>query len=100
RRGAAAEEDRHHLVRRRERRLALEVGGEGGFPPRRVDVLADMAVEVAIGAFRPAERPVDIDRQRRGHRRGSSAAASFSKARARWLMRSLSAGSISPKVSV
>ena len=60
--------------------------------PRAIDV------EIAIGTDARAERPMDIDPKRRRRRRHHRAAFSFSKATARWLMASLSAGFISPKV--
>ncbi len=62
RRRAAAEEDRAHLASRRQRRamgdLALESGDEPLFVGRRG---ADVAVEIAIGALRQAERPVNVN---------------------------------------
>ena len=51
--------------------LVIEIAEQRPRPPRRVDLVADMAVEIAIRAFRPAERPVDIDGERLGgERRG------------------------------
>ena len=44
-------------------RFMGEVGEQRLAPLRLVDRLADMAVEVAIGAFGDAERPVDVERQ-------------------------------------
>ena len=59
---AAAEEHRAHLAARRQRRAM----GDFGLERREIALLvdspaADMAVEVAIGTFRQAERPMDID---------------------------------------
>src|SRR5262249_4621960 len=102
-----AEEDRDDLALRRQLGLTVEVGEQRGGPGGGVDLVADMAVEVAIRAFRPAERPVDVDGERLGlghccrmpaYCDGKSAAASLVKARERWSIRYFSAGSISPKV--
>ena len=41
-----------------------EISEQGRLPFSDVNALADMAVEIAIGAFGDAERPVDIERQR------------------------------------
>ena len=41
-----------------------EVGQQGVAPRVLVDGVADVAVEVAIGAFGDAERPVDVERER------------------------------------
>ena len=73
-----------------------EVGEQRVAPQLLVDRLADMAVEVAIGAFADAERPMDVKRERCGH--SFNAATSLRNAAARWLMACFSAGSISPKV--
>src|SRR5207302_5742808 len=116
RRRAAAEEDRDHFAVGCKLRLVLKIGEQGAGPTLVLDCLADMAVEVAIRAFRPAERPVDVDGERfaRGPltptlspggdegvrlRRPAQrhASTSFSKARARWLIRRFAASSW-PKV--
>src|SRR3546814_480276 len=81
-----------------------------------VDGSADMAVEVAIGAFRQAERPMHVNAETRvpsaalrkwrdlwddrGRHDVKQAAISLRKASARWLIACFAAGSISPKVSV
>ena len=71
-------------------------GGEAGF----IDMLRDMRVEIAIGAFGTAEWPVNVKRQRGkgiiAH--GKQAATSLANASARWPISSFSCGSISPKV--
>ena len=94
----------------------LQLGQQGRPPARLVDGFADMAVEVAIGALGLAEGPMDVECQfgrggislglashrgvdLGGHTGASKqAATSLAKARARWLMACLAAGSISPKV--
>src|SRR5271156_1472711 len=48
---------------RRQLGLAVEVGEQRVGPCRGVDALPDMRVEVAIRAFRPTKRPMDVDRQ-------------------------------------
>src|SRR5262249_6800372 len=101
RRRAAAEEDRGQPAARCLIREMVELGEQRAAPARLVDLRPHMAVEVAIGAFRPAERPVHIKREarvgRRGHR-GKQRATSLAKASAWWLMPCFSAASISPKV--
>ena len=62
---ATAEEDRPETPSGQRRRLIRQVGEQSVAPRRLVDALADMAVEIAIGAFRDAERPMDIKRERR-----------------------------------
>jgi hypothetical protein len=42
----------------------IEIGEQRPLPPHRIDVVANMAVEIAIGAFRPTERPMDINGER------------------------------------
>src|SRR6202008_1617193 len=42
----------------------VEVAEQGACPPRRIDAVAHVTVKVAIRAFRPAERPVDVDCER------------------------------------
>ena len=71
RRGAAAEEDRGERPARGLGRQPLELGEQGAPPAGGVDAVADMAVEVAIGAFGPAERPVHVEGEAvgRGRRR-------------------------------
>ena len=63
RRRAAAEEDRAQRAARRQRREMVELGHQRPGPAPMVDAAADMAVEVAIGAFGLAERPVDVERE-------------------------------------
>ncbi len=66
-RRAAAEEDRGQprplgCPGAQPLRLVRQLPAIGGRPARLIDHLAgDMAVEVAIGAFDPAERPMDIE---------------------------------------
>ena len=63
---AAAEEDRANDPPRRERRPMSDFGPEGREKPALVDRSgANVAIEVAIGAFRQAEWPVDIDPEAR-----------------------------------
>src|SRR6185312_1630023 len=59
--GAAAEEDRGDRPAARLVSVVVELGKECPPPLRLVDRRPDMAVEVAIRAFRQAERPVDVD---------------------------------------
>ena len=67
-------------------------------PPPPVIHLGDgVTVEVAIGAFRQAERPVNVNAEGFYPKH---AATSLRKASARWLMACLASGSISPKVRV
>ena len=85
RRRAAAEEDRGQRAAGQQPRFVREVGEQRLAPRILVDALADMAVEVAIGAFADAERPVDVERERlAGH--SLSAATSLRNASARWLI--------------
>ena len=72
-----------------------EICQQRGSPSVLIDRVADMAVEVAIGAFGDAERPVDVEGEV-AHL--PSAATSKLNASARWLMACFSAGSISPNV--
>ncbi len=65
---AAAEEDRSDPPPRQRLRLIGQVGEQRVLPRRLVHACADMAVEVAIGAFRDAERPMDIEGEIVGHR--------------------------------
>ncbi len=112
---AAAQVDRDQAARAGQGAVALQVGQYGAGQHRLLLGLAAVAhhVEVAIGADAGAIGPVHIDRDRRGvgdagtGRRPdrcprriaqNSAAFSFSKARARWLMRSFTAAVSSPKV--
>src|SRR5690606_23949092 len=73
--------------------MAVDLGDERARPAGMVDHVADMAVEVAVRALRPAERPVHVDAEaglcprrtfargrvrslfRRAHRRWSGQAA-------------------------
>ena len=74
RRRAAAEEDAGRAPAPRRRRAAMSRSAQQRVAPAvLVDRVADMAVEVAIGAFRRAERPVDIERAAAG--RGASSFA-------------------------
>jgi hypothetical protein len=98
-----------------------DLGGEGPAPGGVVDPSGDMAVEVAIGAFRQAERPVDVDAEAAPARLFSpvlslgpapvladvghgpqpwekTRAVSSEKAIARWLTLCFQAWSTSPKV--
>src|SRR5258706_2977127 len=61
RRGAATEKHGAYLASGGELGLVLEIAHEGPRPARRIDTVADVTVEVAVGAFRPAERPVNIN---------------------------------------
>ena len=58
---AAAEEDRAEWATGRQRRLMREVGEQRVAPLILIDGGADVAVEVAIGAFADAEGPVDVE---------------------------------------
>src|SRR5690606_36938976 len=57
RRGAAAEEDRAQRTRPDLVGMAVDLGDERARPAGMVDRAADVAVEVAVRALRPAERP-------------------------------------------
>ena len=87
RRRAAAEEDAGHLARSGAGAHRRKLGREGRREALLVDrLVADMAVEVAIGAFGRAERPVHIDAEAGAglaHAGPSLARANFWKARAR-----------------
>src|ERR1700750_1113809 len=95
RRRSAAEEDRRELPFGKQSRLVGEVRKQCLAPCIVVDAIADMAVEVAIGAFADAERPVDVERKRFAAH-SFSAATSLRKASARWLISCFSWGSNSP----
>ena len=83
---AAAEKDRRHFAAWRARRGGFDLACKGARKAFLIDRgVAHMAVEIAIRAFRQAERPVHIDaegvlRVSAGQRQIS---ASFTKARAR-----------------
>ena len=62
---APAKEDRGQLAPRQQGRLVRHVGEQGGLPGGDIGFRADVAVEVAIGAFCEAERPVDVEREGR-----------------------------------
>ena len=63
---AATKEDRRYLAPRCQRRAMGDLGPERRHESRLVHrLVADMGVEVAIGAFREAEGPVDIDPEAR-----------------------------------
>ena len=64
-----------------------------------LDAVAHMGIEVAVGALRFAERPMDIDAQA-GARHRKQASTSRRKARPRWLMAFFSASVISAVVRV
>ena len=69
-RRAAAEEDRGEPPRPDLVGAAVDLGDQGARPAGIVDRGSHVAVEVAVGALRPAERPVDVEpeagvRQRR-----------------------------------
>ena len=65
RRRAAAEKDRGDLAIRRARGGGFDLAGKGPGKPFFVDRrMPDMAVEIAIRAFRQAERPVHVDAER------------------------------------
>ena len=90
---------------RRQRALVIELGEQRLAPARLVDRLADMAVEVAIGALGQAERPVDVEGEAgpgpRSFARQQARGDQLARRRAaRWLMACFSAGSISPNVMV
>ena len=66
RRGAAAEEDRRHNAPRRKGSAMGQLLAKGRDKARLVDGgRPDVAVEIAIGALRQAEGPVDIDTEAR-----------------------------------
>ena len=68
RRRSATEEDARHAPPRRKRGEMRKLGKIGGEEPGFVDAaVAHMGVEVAIGAFGAAERPVHIDTERYAH---------------------------------
>ena len=107
---APAEEHAGDLRLRQQRGKMVELAQQRAPPPRLIDALPDMAVEVAVGTLGEAERPVHIEgeRLRRSRRRrfglanhdraGRKAAASCSKARALWVSGCFSSGTISPKL--
>ena len=61
--GAAAKEDAVEHPARGLGRQTGDLATIGGQPARLVDGRRDMAVEVAIGTFRRAERPMDVKRK-------------------------------------
>ena len=105
-----AEEHAGDLRLRQKRGKMVELVQQRAPPPRLIDALPDMAVEVAVGALGEAERPVHVEGEPRGRsnrrrfglanhgRVGRKAAASCSKARALWVNGCFSSGTISPKV--
>ena len=107
---AAAEEHARQPPAGNAPRHRLQLPQQRAAPAAVVDRAGDMAVEVAIRAFREAERPVHIKRERaavralpagaaRRHGAGpSDRASSFAKASARWLTECFQAGSASPNV--
>jgi hypothetical protein len=64
RRRAAAEEDACDAPLSGSRAERLELTQKRRAKARVVDIPADMGIEVAIGTFRKAERPVDVDAER------------------------------------
>ena len=58
---SAAEKDRVQQTIRRLCRYAVEFGQQRMSPPHLIDACGDMAVEIAIGALRLAERPVHVE---------------------------------------
>ena len=103
---AAAEEEARHGARSRLAAEPAELADQGIGKGGRVDRdMADMGIEVAIGAFGTAERPMDIEAERFGGSLGHGASAvpircrSPAKARARCDIACLASAAISPKVS-
>ncbi len=105
---AAAEEDGVQDAALGQGTDAVDFGFERLQPPGLVDTGGDVAVEVAVGAFRLAEGPVEIEAEAGvapifvglGVHQGNRAATSLWKASARWERRFFSQRSISPKVWV
>ncbi len=63
---AAAEENRIHRSSRRETGAMREFRAEGREEARFIDRrMPDMAIEIAIRAFRQTERPMDVDAEAR-----------------------------------
>jgi len=96
--GAAAEEDRPQRVPLGRPRLMRHVGEQRRFPDLGIDAGAHMAVEVAIGAFLQAERPVNVERQRHAFVQHGSGLACQALAAVCWV--SLQSGAASPAGSV
>ena len=67
RRGAAAEEDASQPTVRRRGGVVVEFSQQRIAPAGVVDGLGYVAVEIAIGAFRLAERPMNIKGDGIGH---------------------------------
>ena len=99
RRRAAAEEDRFDPAAWRLASGVLELCQQRFAPASLFDAVADMTVEVAIGALRLAERPMDVDAQRR-RVHPKQASTIIRKARPRWLMAFFSPSAISAVVRV
>src|SRR5206468_5757736 len=97
RRSSAAEEDGGQRAARQKPCLMREIGEQGVAPVILIDARADVAVEIAIGAFADAKRPVNVEREGLAAH-SLSAATSLRNASARWLIACLSSGSSSPKV--
>jgi hypothetical protein len=100
-RGAAAEEDGVEDAALGQGADAVDFEFEGAEPLSLVDAGGDVAVEVAVGAFRLAEGPVEVEAEAGVApvvHQGNRAATSFWKASARWERRFFSQRSISPKV--
>src|SRR5258705_1384035 len=97
RRGPAAEEDRGQRAARQQLRLICQIGEQGVAPFVLADFGADMAVEVAIGTFADAKRPMDVKRERFASH-SFRAATNLRNASTRWLILCFASGSISPNV--
>src|SRR5262245_24194267 len=90
---AAAEKERFSLAHAHPRRVPTQIGNDRIEQRRLIAAARPIDVEIAIGTNARAIRPMDIDAQTH-----FSAATSFAKARARWLIACFASGSISPKV--
>ena len=62
-RRAAAKKDAADRAARQTRGGAVNLIQQGPAPGILVDAFADVAVEITVGAFRQAKRPVQIDRE-------------------------------------
>src|SRR5262249_22963916 len=101
RRRAAAEEHRLDLPARRFARGVFQLRQQCLSPAFLIDSLAHVRIEIAVGALRLAEGPMDIDAQGRMSRRHwKQASTSMRKARPRWLMAFFSTSVISAQVRV
>ena len=105
RRRAAAEEDAGEPASRELAGACFPARASSAARQRGCSIASrDMAVEVAIGAFRPAERPVDIETERSRPRSspaaGSRRAGQLAEGSRAMADGVLASGSISPKVCV